>query len=62
MSRVISVTPGGFYGRPWSYYGPIVDGRVEPANPGMVARALRPDYVLGAHTASLGRPAGPKTS
>ena len=49
-----SVTPGGFYGWPWSYYGQTVDGRVEPANPDMVAQALRPDYALGAHTASLG--------
>lgn len=49
-----SVTPGGFYGWPWSYYGQIVDERVEPANPTMVARAIKPDYALGAHTASLG--------
>lgn len=49
-----SVTRGGFYGWPWSYYGPIVDTRVEPANPDMVARALKPDYALGAHSASLG--------
>jgi glucose/arabinose dehydrogenase len=49
-----SVTPDGFYGWPWSYFGQIVDARVEPANPEMVARALRPDYALGAHTASLG--------
>ena len=49
-----SVTPGAFYGWPWSYYGQIVDTRVEPANPGMVARALKPDYALGSHTASLG--------
>jgi len=49
-----SVTPGGFYGWPWSYYGQTVDARVTPANPAMVARALRPDYALGAHTASLG--------
>ena len=49
-----SVTPGGFYGWPWSYYGQTVDTRVEPARPDMVARALRPDYALGAHTASLG--------
>lgn len=49
-----SVTAGGFYGWPWSYYGQIVDTRVEPANPAMVARARRPDYALGAHTASLG--------
>lgn len=49
-----SVTPGGFYGWPWSYYGQTVDTRVEPRNPVMVAQALRPDYALGAHTASLG--------
>jgi glucose/arabinose dehydrogenase len=49
-----SITPGGFYGWPWSYYGQIVDERVEPANPDLVARALKPDYALGAHTASLG--------
>jgi glucose/arabinose dehydrogenase len=49
-----SVTPGGFYGWPWSYYGQNVDTRVEPRNPDMVARALKPDYALGAHTASLG--------
>ena len=49
-----SVTPGGFYGWPYSYYGQHVDDRVEPGNPELVARALRPDYALGAHTASLG--------
>jgi glucose/arabinose dehydrogenase len=49
-----SVTPGGFYGWPWSYYGGHVDARVKPANPAMVARAIKPDYALGAHTASLG--------
>jgi glucose/arabinose dehydrogenase len=49
-----SVTPGGFYGWPWSYYGGHVDTRVKPANPAMVARAIKPDYALGAHTASLG--------
>jgi len=48
-----SVTPGAFYGWPWSYYGQHVDAR-PPANPEMVARAIRPDYALGAHTASLG--------
>jgi len=49
-----SVRDGGFYGWPWSYYGQTADARVRPANPGMVARALKPDYALGAHTASLG--------
>lgn len=48
-----SVTPGAFYGWPWSYYGQTIDAR-PPANPAMVARAIRPDYALGAHTASLG--------
>ena len=49
-----SVTPGAFYGWPWSYFGQVVDARVAPANPEMVARALKPDYALGSHTASLG--------
>ena len=49
-----SVTPGGHYGWPWSYYGQTVDARVKPARPDMVARALKPDYALGPHTASLG--------
>ena len=28
--------------------------RVKPPRPDMVARAIKPDYALGAHTASLG--------
>jgi glucose/arabinose dehydrogenase len=49
-----SVRPGGFYGWPWSYYGQHVDARVKPERPDMVARAIKPDYALGPHTASLG--------
>ena len=49
-----SVRAGGFYGWPWSYFGNHVDTRVEPARPDMVAKALKPDYALGSHTASLG--------
>lgn len=49
-----SVQDGGFYGWPYSYYGGHVDARVEPPRPDWVARALQPDYALGAHTASLG--------
>ena len=49
-----SVRPGGFYGWPWSYYGQVVDTRVEPPRPDMVAKAIKPDYALGPHTASLG--------
>ncbi len=51
---ITSVRDGGFYGWPWSYDGKTVDARVEPARPDMVAKAIRPDYALGAHTASLG--------
>ena len=49
-----SVRDGGFYGWPYSYFGPIVDTRVEPPRPDLVARANKPDYALGPHTASLG--------
>jgi glucose/arabinose dehydrogenase len=49
-----SVQDGGFYGWPWSYYGQHVDTRVQPQRPDLVARAIVPDYALGAHTASLG--------
>jgi glucose/arabinose dehydrogenase len=49
-----SVQDGGFYGWPWSYYGQHVDTRVQPQRPDLVAKAIVPDYALGAHTASLG--------
>lgn len=49
-----AVRDGGFYGWPYSYYGQHVDGRVKPQRPDLVAKAIVPDYALGAHTASLG--------
>jgi glucose/arabinose dehydrogenase len=49
-----SVQDGAFYGWPYSYYGQHVDARVQPQRPDLVARAVAPDYALGAHTASLG--------
>jgi glucose/arabinose dehydrogenase len=49
-----SVTDGGFYGWPYSYYGQHVDQRVQPQRPDLVATAIVPDYALGPHTASLG--------
>jgi glucose/arabinose dehydrogenase len=49
-----SVAAGGFYGWPYSYFGQHVDPRVKPQNPALVAKAIKPDYALGAHTASLG--------
>ena len=49
-----AVQDGGFYGWPYSYFGQHVDERVQPPRPDRVARAIVPDYALGAHTASLG--------
>ena len=57
-----SVRDGGFYGWPFSYYGQHVDVRVQPPNPEMVAKAIAPDYALGAHTASLGLAASTGTT
>jgi len=49
-----SVHDGAFYGWPYSWYGAHVDERVDPQRPDLVARALAPDYALGAHVAALG--------
>ena len=49
-----SVKAGGFYGWPYSYFGQHVDDRVKPPAPDLVARAIKPDYALGAHVAALG--------
>jgi glucose/arabinose dehydrogenase len=49
-----SVGEDGFYGWPYSYYGQHVDTRVKPQDATQVAAARKPDYALGAHTASLG--------
>ncbi len=59
---ITSVKEGGFYGWPYSYYGQHVDERVKPQNPELVAKALVPDYALGAHTASLGIVFGEKSA
>lgn len=49
-----SVQDNGFYGWPYSYYGQNIDTRVEQREPELVKKAIKPDYALGAHTASLG--------
>jgi glucose/arabinose dehydrogenase len=49
-----SLTDGAFYGWPFSYYGQHVDTRPTPPRPDLVARAIPPDYALGAHVAALG--------
>jgi len=48
-----SVKDGGFYGWPYSYIGDNVDARVKPQRPDLVARAIVPDVLLGAHVAPL---------
>jgi glucose/arabinose dehydrogenase len=49
-----SIKDGGFYGWPYSYWGPNVDARVHPQRPDMVAQAIKPDYGLSSHVAALG--------
>jgi glucose/arabinose dehydrogenase len=49
-----SVKDGGFYGWPYSYFGKHVDTRVKPQREDLVAKAIAPDYALGAHVAALG--------
>jgi glucose/arabinose dehydrogenase len=48
------VTPGAFYGWPYSWYGQHVDARVKPQKPDLVKRAIAPDYSLSSHVAPLG--------
>jgi glucose/arabinose dehydrogenase len=48
-----SVRDGGFYGWPYCYWGQTVDDRV-PQDAALVGKAIKPDYALGGHTASLG--------
>ena len=48
-----SLKDAGFYGWPYSYIGDNVDPRVKPQKPELVARAIIPDVLLGAHVAPL---------
>ena len=57
-----SVQDGGFYGWPFSYFGGHIDTRVKAKNPEWVAKALVPDYSLGAHVAPLGLVAADEAS
>ncbi len=49
-----SVDFGGFYGWPWYYWGGYIDKRVDGRDDMQQQYVERPDYALGAHTASLG--------
>jgi glucose/arabinose dehydrogenase len=48
-----SVKDGGFYGWPYSYIGNNIDPRVNPQKSELVAKAIVPDVLLGAHRAPL---------
>lgn len=48
-----SVSPGGFYGWPYSYIGKNLDDRVKEQRPDLVAKAIIPDVLLGPHVAPL---------
>ncbi|GAB3871008.1 sorbosone dehydrogenase family protein [Hymenobacter segetis] len=49
-----SVTEGGFYGWPYSYFGQNEEPRRKNERPDLVKKALVPDVALGAHVAALG--------
>jgi glucose/arabinose dehydrogenase len=48
-----SLKDGGFYGWPYSYIGDNVDSRVKQEHPELVARAVVPDVLIGAHVAPI---------
>ena len=49
-----SVKENAFYGWPYSYFGQNEDPRKKGQRPDLVAKAIKPDYALGSHTAALG--------
>ena len=50
---ITHLVEGGFYGWPYSYIGQHVDERAKPPRPDLVAKAIVPDVLLGAHVAPL---------
>lgn len=59
---ITSVRDGGFYGWPYSYWGRHPDPRRRGERPDLVARAITPDFAVGAHAAALGIAFGRATS
>ena len=51
---ITSVKDGAFYGWPYAYAGRNEDPRRKGERPDLVAKAVAPDFPVGAHTASLG--------
>lgn len=50
---ISSVKPGGFYGWPWYYMGPIQDPRHKGKKPDLADKVIVPDVLLQSHSASL---------
>lgn len=48
-----SIKQGGFYGWPYAYIGPNEDPRRKGEKPELVAKAIVPDVLMGAHVAVL---------
>jgi glucose/arabinose dehydrogenase len=59
---ITSVRDGGFYGWPYSYWGKNPDPRMKGQRPDLVARAITPDFAVGAHASALGIAFGQTTS
>ncbi len=59
---ITSVREGGFYGWPYSYWGKNPDPRFIGQKPELVARAITPDFAVGAHASALGILFGKGTS
>lgn len=50
---ISSVRPGGFYGWPWYYLGDHQDPRHQGEKPALADKAIVPDVLVQAHSASL---------
>lgn len=59
---IVGVTEGGFYGWPYSYWGQNLDPRLKGQRPDLIARAITPDFAVGAHASALGIAFGAATS
>jgi glucose/arabinose dehydrogenase len=47
------IQQGGFYGWPYAYFGPNEDPRNKGQRPDLVAKTIKPDVSLGAHSAVI---------
>lgn len=59
---IVGLKEGGFYGWPYSYWGKNPDPRLKGQRSDLVAKALTPDFAVGAHASALGISFGMNTS